>query len=51
MSARHAGHLVVCGWASSDRLRAAPHDGQKAAPWKSRAMHTGQPMVASRDWQ
>jgi hypothetical protein len=41
----------VCGCASSVRLRAVPHDGQNAAPWNSSAMHTGQPIVASRDWQ
>jgi excisionase family DNA binding protein len=51
MSPRHAGHLVECGWASSDRLRAAPQDVQNAAPWNNRFRHTGHPMAASRDWQ
>ena len=51
ISPRHAGHLVVCGCASSVRLRAAPHEGQNAAPWNSSAMQTGHPIVASRAWQ
>lgn len=51
MSPRQAGHFVECGCASSARLRAAPHDGQNAAPWKSSAMQTGHPIVARRAWQ
>jgi hypothetical protein len=32
MSPPHDGHFVACGFDSSVRLRAAPHEGQNAAP-------------------
>jgi hypothetical protein len=51
MWSRHPGHLIVCCSGCSDRLRAAPQYGQKAAPSNSRPKQTGQPTVASCAWQ
>jgi hypothetical protein len=44
---RHAGQRAPVA-SVSVRAPGAPHFGQKAAPWKIRAKHAGQLIVASR---
>jgi hypothetical protein len=46
-----AGHLVACDWGFAVRFRGSPHEGQNAAPSKSKAMQFGHPMVARRHRQ